>query len=105
MQTIESFTLDEGVDAYGVRKQLTFEGDQVVSKLTYDAAPLLEAAKAERNFTGGDRWGDGRKVGTIPMAVYNQIIQTHQGREEREKHILGWLRANQAFVTFDKFLK
>ena len=39
MEPIENFVMDEGIDAYGVRKQVTFEGDQVVTKLTYDAAP------------------------------------------------------------------
>jgi len=45
-EPIESFTVNEGYDAYGVHKAVTFEGDQVVTKLTYDAEPLLEAAKA-----------------------------------------------------------
>lgn len=105
MTPIESFTIDEGVDRYGVRQELIFQGDEVVSKLTYDAGPMIEAAKAERSASAGDRWGDGRKVGTIPMAVLNQINQTYQGREEREKQILLWLRQNEAFVTFDKFMK
>jgi len=104
-EPIESFTVNEGYDAHGVHKAVTFEGDQVVTKLTYDAEPLIEAAKAERNATADQRWGDGRKVGTIPMPVLNLIYAQHAGREEREKAILGWLRQNQAFVTFDKFLK
>lgn len=105
MEPIESFTLNEGKDAYGVSHTLTFEGDQLVRKQTFDAEPILEAAKAERNATAGERWGEGRKVGTIPMAIYNQILQTYQGREAREQAILSFLRQNQAFVTFDKFLK
>ncbi len=105
MEPIESFTVNEGYDKHGVHKQVTFEGDQVVTKLTYDAEPILEAAKAERAFTAGMGWGEGRKVGTIPLAVWNHINQTYQGREEREKQILSWLRQNQAFVTFEKFLK
>lgn len=104
-EPIESVTLNEGYDPYGVHTSITLEGDQAVKKLTFDAEPMLREAAAERAFTAGDRWGDGRKVGTIPMAVYGHIMQTIQGREEREKAILGWLRANQAFVTFDKFLK
>lgn len=104
-EPIESVTLDEGYDRYGTHTSVTLEGDQAVKKMTYDAEPFLRAAAAERAATSGERWGDGRKVGTIPMVVYNQILQTYKGREEREKAILGWLRQNQAFVAFDKFLK
>lgn len=104
MEPIESFKMDEGYDRYGVHKEVIFEGDQVVQKFTYDAEPFLEQAKAERNATAGDRWGDGRKVGTIPMAVYAQVLQI-QGAEERQKFLVKWLKENPAFVTFDKFLK
>ena len=103
MEPIESFTMDEGLDAYGIRKQVTFEGDQAVTKLTYDAEPILEACQAERNATAGERWGDGRKVGSIPMAVYNQVLKI-PGATERQVFILKWLKTNPAFVTFDKFL-
>lgn len=99
-----SFTMDEGFDRFGVRKEVTFEGDQAVTKLTYDAAPFLEQAHAERVATAGDRWGEGKKVGTIPMAVYSQVLQI-QGAEERQKFLVRWLKENPAFVTFDKFLK
>jgi hypothetical protein len=106
MSSIGSFTVDDGYHAYGVHKQVTFEGDQVVTKLTYDAQPLIEQAKAERIKTAGDRWGEGvgTKVGTMPMAVYAQFMQI-KGAQEREKFLLGWLKDNPAFVTFDKFLK
>lgn len=106
MSSIGSFTVDDGVHAYGVHRQVTFEGDQVITKLTYDAEPLLEAAKAERIATAGNRWGEGvgTKVGTMPMAVYAEFMKV-QSAEERQKFILKWLRENPAFVTFDKFLK
>jgi hypothetical protein len=104
MESIGSFTVDDGYHAYGVHKQVTFEGDQAVTKLTYDAQPFIEAAKAERIATEGKRWGEGlgTKVGTMPMAVYSQFMKI-QGAEERQKFILTWLRDNPAFITFDKF--
>jgi len=105
MELLENFTLDEGVDAYGVRKEVTFEGDQAVTKLTYDAAPMLEAAHAERIATAGDRWGEMRKVGTIPMVELNRINATWPGAEDRKFQVLLWLKANPRMVTFDKFLK
>ena len=104
MSSIGSFTVDDGWHPYGVHKQVTFEGDQAITKLTYDAAPFLELAHAERVHTAGDRWGDGRKVGTMPMAVYSEVMKI-KGTKERSDFVLNWLRANPAFVTFDKFLK
>lgn len=104
MSSIGSFTVDDGYHAYGVHKQVTFEGDQAVTKLTYDAQPFLEQAHAERIATAGERWGDGRKVGTIPMAVYAEVLKI-KGAAERQKYVVDWLKANPAFVTFDKFLK
>ena len=104
MSSIGSFTVDDGMHAYGIHRQVTFEGDQAVTKLTYDAQPFLEQAHAERIVSAGERWGDGRKVGTIPMAVYAEILKI-KGNKERQKYALDWLRANPAFVSFDKFLK
>lgn len=100
---IESFELDEGVDPYGTKTTVKFEGDQIVKIRTFDAEPLLEAAKAERNATAGQRWGEMRKVGTIPMAVYAQFLAIPDQRE-RTKMIRKWLQENTNFVTFDKFL-
>ncbi len=103
MRGIESFTIDDGIHQHGIHRQVTFEGDQVVTKLTYDAEPFIEQAHAERAATDGERWGDGRKVGTIPMAVYADVMKI-QGAEERQKYVINWLKANPAFVTFNKFL-
>jgi hypothetical protein len=105
MEIESTFEVDEGVDVYGVRKEVKFEGDQVVTKLTYDAEPMLEAAHAERMQTADQRWGEMRKVGMIPMAVLNQINTKHQGALERKAEILLWLKNNPYMVTFDKFLK
>ena len=106
MSSIGSFTVDDGMHAYGVHKQVTFEGDQAITKLTYDAEPLLKSAHAQRIATAGDRWGEGvgTKVGTMPMAVYGQLLNI-KGAEERQKFAHRWLLENPAFITFDKFAK
>ena len=105
MELAESFSVDEGVDIYGVRKEVSFEGDQIVTKLSYDATPMLEQAHAERTATAGDRWGEMRKVGVIPMVVLNQINAAHTDALERKVAILAWLKATPRMVSFDKFLK
>lgn len=101
----ESFKLDEGVNRHGIHTELIFQGDEVVQKQTFDASPILEAARAERIATAGERWGEMRKVGTIPMAIYNRIVTTYKTQDERRAAVLQFLKANENFVTFDKFLK
>lgn len=101
----ESFKLDEGYNRHGIHTELIFQGDEVVKKQTFDAQPILEAAKAERIATAGDRWGEMRKVGTIPIGIYNDILSRFKNQEERRAAVLQYLKANTGFVTFDKFLK
>jgi hypothetical protein len=104
MEIESNVTIDEGVNQYGIRREIILEGDQAVTKLTYDAEPLLEAAAAERAATAGERWGDMRKIGTIPMAVLTHINDTYKSEVERKAQILLWLRENPRMVTFDRFL-
>jgi hypothetical protein len=106
MELDANVTLDEGVNEYGIRRQIILEGDQAVTKLTYDAAPLLEEAHARRVHTAGDRWEDGHThVGFVPMAELTRINDTYKSAEERKAQVLLWLKANPYMVTFDKFLK
>lgn len=97
-------TIDEGFDAYGTHKSLIFEGDHLVTKTSFNAQPLVEEAAAMRNATAGEKWGDMRRVATIPMAIYAKAIQIKDNRE-RQKYIKTYLRENPAFVTFDRYLK
>lgn len=98
---IGNFELDEGVNAYGIQTQVRFEGDQVVKVQTYDAEPLLEQCDAERKATAGQRWGEMRKVGTLPMVVYQKVLTLHG--TERQKFLRQWLRDNPKFISFEKY--
>ena len=104
MTPIESFELDEGYDATGVRTLVKFEGDQAVKVRSYDAEPLIEQCKAERIASAGMNWGEGRKVGSIPPHVYATFLQIKDQRE-RTKLIKNFLNINTHFVTFDRYLK
>lgn len=99
MEQIERFTIDEGVDANGVHKQVTFQDDQYVTKLTFDAEPILKEAEATRQATEGQRWGEGKVVGKLPLAVMNQLMAI-QDRTERDVATMNWLRNNPAFITY-----
>mgnify|MGYP000555911165 FL=1 len=104
MTPIESFELDEGYDAAGVRTIIKFEGNQAVKVRSYDAEPLIEQCKAERIASAGMNWGEGRKVGSIPPHVYATFLQIKDQRE-RTKLIKNFLNINTHFVTFDRYLK
>jgi hypothetical protein len=105
VELASNITLDEGVNEFGIQRQIMLEGDQVVTKLTYDAAPMIEAAAQARRATEGDRWGNGHFVGIIPYAELSRINEQYSGAEERKHQILMWLKANPKLVTFDRFLK
>lgn len=78
------------------------DGRTVIQK-TYDAEPLLAQAAAEREVTAGQRWGEMRKVGTIPAAVYSTMLR--QDGTYDPVRLAAWLKANPKFVSFEKFLK
>ena len=103
MELEANVEINEGYNPWGIHKTIILEGDQAVTKLTYDAAPMLEAAKAERNATAGERWGEMRKVGSIPMSVVSRFMRQDGGFDT--KRCLDWLKQNPAFVTFDRVLK
>ncbi len=104
---VGSFTIDEGLDHFGTRTQIIFDGDQVVKKETYDATPLLKEAAEARAITAGDRWGEGlgTRVGTIPLPELHKIYRTYPSTEERSAASLRWLRDNPDLVMFDRFLR
>ena len=102
--------LDEGLhvieapNEFGIAREIKVEDNRLIVKETYDAEPLLEACAAERIATAGQRWGEMRKVGTMPMAEYIKLSKIRDNAE-RQKFIMAWLRENQKFVTFEKFLR
>lgn len=101
----DNLHLVESANEYGIAREIKEEGDQVITKITYDAEPLLEEAHARRVATASDRWGDSHHIGFIPMAELTRIQETYRTSEERKHAILTWLRDNPKLVTFDKFLK
>ena len=105
MSLDDDLHLVESANEYGIAKEIRIEDGALVTRHTYDAAPLLEAAHNARVATSSERWGDGHFVGIIPIAELTRINETYKSSEERKHQILLWLRDNPKLVSFDKFLK
>jgi len=70
---------------------------------TYDAQPMLEAAKAVREHTQGEKWGEMRHVGFIPMAELGKMMRQDGGFDQNR--VIKYLKQNPELVTFGKLLK
>lgn len=99
----EIFSLSEFDPNNGIKTTVHHVENRVQIVKTYDAEPFLEMAAAERNATAGERWGEMRKVGTIPIAELAKFYRQDGGFDS--KRCVAWLKQNPAFVTFDKVLK
>lgn len=101
----ENVTVDEGTNPHtGIRTQLHFEGDSLITQKTFDAEPHLERARAMREGQDGQRWGEGKFVGHIPAAFYAQILVI-KDLSERRQAIRDFFQNNPAFVGYTPYLK
>lgn len=91
----------------GVTTTLHFQGDDLIVQKAYDAEPYLKAAAEERAATAGERWGEGRKVFTLPPAEYGRFLTENRGKsqEERRKWLRNWAQQNPLLVTYERYLK
>lgn len=61
---------------------------------------ILEYAKDMRQATQGEKYGEMRKMGVMPMSVIGQAMR--EGWLMDQKKMREWFRLNPAFKTFDK---
>lgn len=79
------------------------DADRMVIQKSYDAKPFLDVAAEMRAQTEGQRWGEMRHVGFIPMAELATMMR--QDGTIDNKRAMAWLKANPAMATFSKALK
>lgn len=84
-----------GVDTY-----YESNGEQDRASITQNVDDILEHAHEMRRETAGEKYGEMRKIGVIPMSVIGQAMR--EGWLTDEKRIRQWLRENPAFKTFDR---
>ena len=78
------------------------DGKTVFQK-TYDGQQFRDAAAEMRANTDGEKWGEMRHVGTVPIAELATMMRQDGGIDQRR--LVAWLKANPALVTFNRFLK
>ena len=98
-----TFKLTETDPITGITTTVHGLESKTVIQKSYDAHPMLEQAAAARAMTDGERWGEMRHVGYIPMAELATFYR-QDGRIDK-KRAIEWLKKNPAFVTFNKVLK
>lgn len=87
----------------GIKTRVHDLGERVVIEKQWDAKPFIETAHAMREATAGQRWGEMRHVGFIPMAELAKMMR--QDGTVDKKRVVAFLKANPALATFDKVLK
>lgn len=87
----------------GIHTKVYQDETKTVIDKTYDAQPFIETAAEMRAQTEGQRWGEFRHVGYIPMAELSKMMR--QDGTIDKKRCVEFLKKNPAFVTFSKVLK
>lgn len=88
----------------GIRTRVHETENKLVIEKTYDAEPLLDAAKEMRNTREGERWSEyGTHVGFIPMAELATMMRQDGGFDKRR--VREFLQRNPAFVSFEKYIR
>lgn len=87
----------------GIKTVVHEDDTKTVIQKTYDTEPFLEVAKEMRAHTAGERWGEVRHVGFIPMTELGKMMRQDGGFDRNR--VVMYLKANPALCTFEKLLK
>jgi hypothetical protein len=79
------------------------DADRVVIEKQYDGQVFKDVAAEARANTDGQRWGEMRHVGFIPMAELGKMMRQDGGIDKDRLKL--WLKQNPDLVTFSKYLK
>lgn len=103
---MSTLTINEGFNQHtGIQTQTHFDSDEaIVIQKTFDAEPHLEYARMARQATEGQRWGEGKIVGTIPPAFYAEILLIRDP-QERKRRVQQFFKENPKFIMFERYGK
>lgn len=100
----ENTEIDEGADHNGIRTIVRFEGDELIIQKQQDMEPILAHVQQMRERNHGRGWGSGVEVGHIPQLFLDRI-NAIVDRDDRNKAIKAFFRANPAFCAYPAYLK
>lgn len=87
----------------GILTRVHQDDSKTVIEKVYDAEPYLDYAKAMREKTEGQNWGEGKIIGTVPPAVVAGFYRDGITGKELAKKLTEWIRANPHMICFDRF--
>lgn len=100
----EGISIDEGLNACGVRTIFHFRGDTLVIERQQDMEAALQHVREMRERNEGKRWGEGKEVGYIPPLFHDKIMQI-QDRRERTRAVREFFIENPAFCAYPAYLR
>lgn len=98
-------TIELSQSESGITTEIKVEGDYVIKTQTFDAEPVLDHVQQLREAQEGKRWGEGRLVGSIPLAYYHRHIVGIEDRQERAQAVKKFFSENPQFVAYDRYLR
>lgn len=68
----------------------------------YPVDKLIEQNRMELNESNGKRWGDGRRVASIPLNIYHEQL-AEASHQQDDQYLSKWLNDSdhRAFRTFE----
>lgn len=102
---MSTLTINEGLNPQtGIETRTHFEDDSIVIQKTVDMEPYVERARLAREANEGQRWGEGRIVGTLPPHIFGQVLLIKDDNEKK-RFIREYFQQNPALVHFEPYLK
>lgn len=101
MKRLLAVNEEAGVTTYFIADPDDPTGTSFYIEKVWDNEPFIETAKAMRNETHGQKYGNGRHVGFIPAAILGQMMR--DGRINDPEAIRAFFVANPQYATFEKY--
>mgnify|MGYP000851157081 CR=1 FL=1 len=99
----KGWRLLERIPSMGItRWMMMLEDGEMIIRTDTEVNALLDTNTAERNIKAGQRWGDGRKVASIPAQIWTRDL-AEAVRQDDNRYLSRWLNDadHAAFRTFE----
>lgn len=82
--------------------KLTNADGSITFRTDYPVTSIIENNKSDLLDSAGQRWGEGRRVASIPLNIFHEQLAAAQDQQD-DKFMSRWLNDsdNRAFRTFE----